>query len=141
MAASYWLSVKAIPADVVNENANVLDALRTIYNGGFDTVATACVVEVCKTPGIDVYALITTCILDPGNPHGTSRTEQSAGRVKRIWGTSCRYLGNIMPYNKLSSPQQDASARWFGRAITITVSKLLRKKATFPSPTLHAGTA
>lgn len=79
MAASYWAAIKATPADVVNENVNVLSTLRSIYSGGFDATATACVVEICKTPGVDVDALITTCILDPGNSQTTSRTEQSSG--------------------------------------------------------------
>lgn len=84
LAASFWLAIKATPADTVDIDPAVLDLLRNAYNGGYESVAVGCVVQVCKTPSIDVDALITTCLLDPATPRAISRTEQSAGCKRKV---------------------------------------------------------
>lgn len=84
LAGSFWFAIKATPADVADIDPAVLDLLRNAYVGGYDSLSAGCVVEVCRTPGIDLDALITTCLLDPGAPRAVSRTEQSSGCKRKV---------------------------------------------------------
>lgn len=76
--------MKATPADVVDIQPDVLDLLRNAYSGGYESVSIGCVVEVCKTPSIELDALITTCLLDPATPRTISRTEPSSGCKRKV---------------------------------------------------------